>query len=93
MPSIPWYWSALESRFHDILSEYTLDRDPDDIRSQWLKSVRDTLGKAWQQHSSSVSMGDAWAIRALVNAEKPVLSKLKELKDEIEKLEPHKEGP
>lgn len=87
MPLIPWYWSTLESRFHDILSEYTLDRDPEDIRCQWLKSVRDALRKAWQQHSASVSMGDAWAIRALVKAEKPVLRKLKELKNEIEKLE------
>lgn len=91
MPALPWYWSALESRFHNVLTEYTLDRDPEDIRRQWLESVRDTLMNSWQQHSASVSMGDAWAIRALVKAEKPVLRKLKELKDEIEKLEPHKE--
>jgi hypothetical protein len=32
-------------------------------------------------------MGDAWAIRALVRAEPPVLRKLKELKDEIIQLE------
>jgi CRISPR system Cascade subunit CasA len=91
MSAISWYWSALESKFHDILGEYSLDRDPEDIRCQWLKSVRDTLGKAWQQHSASVSMGDAWAIRALVRAENPVLRKLKELKNEIEKLERQEE--
>jgi CRISPR system Cascade subunit CasA len=91
MPLIPWYWSTLESHFYDVLHEYTLDRDPEDIRCQWLKSVRDTLGKAWRQHSATVSMGDAWAIRALVKAEKPVQRKLKELKDEIEKLEPQEE--
>lgn len=85
---IPWFWSSLESRFHEILSEYTLDRDSDDIRCQWLKSVRDTLQAAWKQHGASVSTGDAWAIRALVKAEGPVLRKLKELNDEITKLEP-----
>jgi CRISPR system Cascade subunit CasA len=37
-------------------------------------------------------MGDAWAIRALVKAEGPVRRKLRELKDEIMKLEPQKEG-
>lgn len=85
------YWSTLESLFHDILREYTLDRDSEDIRCQWLKSVRDTLRVAWDQHRASVSMGNAWAIRALVKAEGPVLNKLKELNDEIFKLEPQKE--
>jgi CRISPR system Cascade subunit CasA len=88
MPVISWYWSTLESRFHEILSEYTLDRDPEDVRCQWLKFVRETMKMAWEQHSASVSMGDAWAIRALVKAERPVLRKLKELKDEIIQLEP-----
>ena len=90
MPVIAWYWSTLESRFHEILREYTLDRDPEDIRCHWLKSVRETLSKAWEQHSASVSTGDAWAIRALVKAEGPVLRKLKELNDEIVKLEPQR---
>lgn len=87
-----WYWSTLESRFHEILHEYTLDRDFEDIRYQWLKFVRDALKKAWEQHRASVSMGDAWAIRALVKAEVPVLRKLKELNDEILKLEPQEES-
>jgi CRISPR system Cascade subunit CasA len=85
-----WYWSALESRFHEILREYTQERDPDDIRCLWLKSVRDTMDAAWGQHRASVSMGDAWAIRALVKAEKPVGLKLRALNDEIAKLEPRK---
>ncbi|NLX17845.1 MAG: type I-E CRISPR-associated protein Cse1/CasA [Desulfobulbus sp.] len=93
MPCIPWYWSALESGFHKILQEYTLDRDPDDIRYLWLKSVHDTLEKAWQQHCTSISMADAWAIRAMVKAEKTVLNKLKKLTAEIEKLAPQKEEP
>ena len=85
------YWSTLESHFHDILSGYTLDRDYEDIRCQWLKLVRDTLQSAWRQHSASVSTGDAWAIRALVRAEGPVRRKLKELNDEINKPEAQKE--
>ena len=87
MPVNSWYWSNLESRFHEILREYGLNRDSEDIRWSWLKSVRDTLKAAWAQHSASVSTCDAWAIRALVKAEGPVLAKLKELNGEIQKIE------
>jgi len=87
-PILANYWSILESRFHETLSEYSLESNPDDIRCQWLKYVRDTLKKAWDQHRVSVSMSDAWALRALVKAEGPVLRKLKELNSEILKLEP-----
>jgi CRISPR system Cascade subunit CasA len=91
MPVNAWYWSTLESRFHEILRDYTLERNPDEIRCQWLKFVRDTLKAAWEQHRASVSTGDAWAIRALVRAEGPVWRKLKELNAEILRLEPQKE--
>ena len=91
MPVNSWYWSTLESRFHEVLREYTLDRDPDAIRCQWLKSVRDAIQDAWGQHSVSVSTGDAWAIRALVKAEGPVRRKVRELNDEISKFKPQKE--
>lgn len=91
MPASPWYWSALEARFHDILREFTLDRDPDDIRLAWLISVRNALAEAWELHAISVSMGDAWAIRALVKAERPVLHKLKELNAEITRHQPPEE--
>jgi CRISPR system Cascade subunit CasA len=87
MPIHAWYWSALESRFHEVLREYTLDRDPDEIRCQWLKTVREILQKAWSMHQASVISGDAWAIRALVRAEGPVLRKLGELTREIAKYE------
>ncbi|MHB1286777.1 MAG: type I-E CRISPR-associated protein Cse1/CasA [Leptospirales bacterium] len=87
-----WYWSTLESRFHEILHEYTLDCDSQNIRYQWLKSVRDTLGVAWDQHRASVSMGGVWTIRAFIKAERPLLLKRKELNDEILRLEPQKEG-
>ena len=85
------YWSTLESRFHEILRDYTLERDSEDIRCQWLKSVRDTLKTAWDQHRASVSMGDAWAIRALVKAERPV-AQIERTEPEILKLEPQKEN-
>lgn len=88
----PWYWSVLESRFHETLREFSLHRDSEDIRWQWLKSVRDTLATAWEQHGASVSTGDAWAIRALVKAEWPVLRRLRELDDEISKLEPEEDA-
>jgi CRISPR system Cascade subunit CasA len=91
MPVNSLYWSTLETRFQEVLGEYTLEKNPDDIRCQWLKSIRDTMRLAWEQHRASVSMGDAWAIRAIVKAEGLVWRKLKELNDEIVKLEPQKE--
>lgn len=91
MPVNSLYWSTLESRFQEVLGEYTLEKNPDDIRCQWLKCIRDTMRSAWEQHRASVSMGDAWAIRAIVKAEGLVWRKLKELNDEIAKLEPQKE--
>lgn len=92
MTPILWYWSFLEQRFHEILREYTLESDFEDIRWMWMKYVRTALETAWEQHSASVSTGDAWAIRALVKAETHVNKKLKELSGEIKKLEPKKEA-
>lgn len=93
MPVNADYWSFLESSFHKILSEYTLACEYDDIRLLWLKFVKNALQTAWNQHCTAVSAGDAWAIRALVKAEKPIRIKLKELNEEIKKLAPVKEGP
>ena len=94
MLPVAFYWPFLEFRFHQILREYTLNHDFDDfddIRCQWLKAVRNALHQAWEQHKTSVSMGDAWAIRALVKAEAAVLNKRRELDAEILKYEPMKE--
>ena len=90
MPASASYWSRLEAAFHDTLRHYTLERDADDIRLDWLKAVRAALRDAWAQHAASVSTGDAWAIRALVRAEVAVGKQLKVLKDEISKYETHR---
>ncbi len=86
------YWSQLEAAFHDVLRSYTLERDPDDIRCDWLITVRNTLRAAWAQHSASVSTGDAWAIRALVKAERSINRKLVELNEEIQKYQTHRKS-
>lgn len=91
MPVNAPYWSTLESCFHELLGNYASDCDSDDIRCQWLKYIRDALRMTWEQHRASVSMGDAWAIRAIVKAEGPVRDKLKELDSEIRKLESQEE--
>jgi CRISPR system Cascade subunit CasA len=92
MPVSSWYWSILESRFHEVLRDYTNELDSEDVHYQWLKHIWGALKNAWEQHRASASVGDAWAIRALVKAEGPVLRKLKELNDEILKLEPQEES-
>ena len=90
MPASASYWSRLETAFHDTLHHYTLDRDSDDIRHDWLKTVRAALQDAWAQHAASVSTGDAWAIRALVRAEGPIGKQLMALNEEIRKYESHR---
>jgi CRISPR system Cascade subunit CasA len=86
MTCIPWYWSTLETKFHEILRHYTLERNPDAIELEWLEAVRGELNNAWRQHRAYVSMGDAWAIRAVVKAEAPVGRKLKELDNKIKEF-------
>jgi len=83
MSSIPRYWSTLEAKFHETLRNYTFERDPDEIRVEWLVAVRSALNQAWEQHRQSVSIGEAWAIRALVKAEGFVLREIKKLDKQI----------
>ena len=90
MPASASYWSRLEAAFHDTLYNYTLERDPDEIRLDWLKTVRAALHDVWAQHAASVSTGDVWAIRALVRAEGVIDKQLKALDDEIQKYETHR---
>jgi CRISPR system Cascade subunit CasA len=87
----PWYWSTLESRFHDVLGEITLELDSEEVRRRWLVAVRGALSEAWERHRISVTSSDAWTIRALVKAEGPVLRKLKQLSEEILSLSPQME--
>ncbi len=82
----PWYWTTLEAKFHEILNHYTIDTNPEEIELEWLLAVLNALKDAWEQHRSSVSMGDAWAIRAVVMAEAPVGSKLNELGNKIDEF-------
>jgi len=86
------FWATMESHFHQILQEYTLDRGLDEIRQQWLIFVKNAIEQAWEQHRVSISTGDAWAIRALVKSEGPIRAKLKKLNDEIRNLEPQEKS-
>lgn len=91
MSANPWYWSTLESHFHDVLGEITLDRDSEDVRRKWLMRVRDTLSAAWERHRVSGTTTDAWSIRAVVKAERAVRRKLTQLNQEITGLTPQME--
>lgn len=91
MPVTDNYWTSLEPRFHQLLAEYTDERDPDDIRLSWLRYVRSAMDNAWRAYASGVAAGDAWAIRALVQAEVPIQRHLTYLNNEISKLDPLKE--
>lgn len=82
------YWSALEPHFHDVLRAYTRDCDSEDLRWHWLMCVRDAMKGAWEEHSSSVAMGDVWSIRALVKGETRLLHGLMKLDAKIAELKP-----
>jgi len=82
-PCTTRYWAILEAQFHEVLQSYTLERDPDEIEMNWLQVLRSTLLEAWSLLKASVSVGDAWAIRALVKAEIHISRKINELDDAI----------
>jgi CRISPR system Cascade subunit CasA len=83
MTCTPWFWTTLESKFHEILQHYTFEKSPYEIELEWFEAMREALKDAWAQHRVSASTGDAWVIRALVKAEAPVARKLKELGNKI----------
>ena len=85
------YWSTLESRFPGVLTEYSLDSDSEVIRREWLTSVRGALGTTWNQFRASVSTGDAWTIRAITKADRPVSRQLRKLNDQISELTPEEQ--
>lgn len=86
MDVTPRYWSFLEARFHELLAGYTARREFEELRAQWLSSIRDAIEQSWRTHASSVSLGDAWAIRALVRAEGAVAKGIRNLIAEIAQL-------
>ena len=81
------YWSVLERSFHQTLQDYASETQPDEIRAQWLHHVRTALVDAWNAHRTSVTSGDAWAIRALVKAEGQISRQITELDKNIRALE------
>jgi CRISPR system Cascade subunit CasA len=83
MPSTPWYWASLERDFHEILRDIFSGKNQKEIELKWILSLRTALTTAWTQHKISVSVSDAWAIRALVKSESFVLKKTAELEQTI----------
>jgi CRISPR system Cascade subunit CasA len=87
MPCIPAYWSRLEGAFHTMLQDFTSEANPYLIRRNWLANVRDALQESWGLHSRQARTGDAWAIRALVQAEGRVRAESKRLGEQIQQLD------
>jgi len=91
MPCIQLYWSALEAKFYQTLSlffsESGFDEFEDKIEHEWLINIDDALTNAWNQHKSSVSLGDIWGIRALSKAENTFYSRLSVIKKTIKEYE------
>jgi CRISPR system Cascade subunit CasA len=88
MPAIPLFWAGLESRFHDLLRGYGAGWEKARLRHYWLSSVRDSLDIAWRNLEALVGVEDAWAIRAIAKAQRPVRQALAALTKEIAELEP-----
>lgn len=84
--TLPYYWSTLEPKFHVVLHNYAIDKNPEEINHDWLISIRDSLSKAWILVQKSIAGGDAWAIRALVKGEDIIAKKISELNQDIQKL-------
>jgi CRISPR system Cascade subunit CasA len=88
IPALPYYWSTLEGKFHEVLRDYTLECNPDDIHlhHDWLVAVRNALQEAWNLHEQSISASDVWAVRALVKAGGIIKNKTIELNKSIKQL-------
>ena len=84
--SLPHYWSILEGKFHEVLRDYTLDKDSDDIHRNWLVAVRTAFSSAWNLQRHSIAGGDAWGIRALVKAEDIIAKTIMDLNEKIKSL-------
>lgn len=91
MPVIGAYWSQLEAAFHQVLAAYTEARDPDEIRAGWIAVLRDALLESWGQFAATAGSGDAWALRALVRAERFARDEATALSRQIDALTTDKE--
>jgi len=86
MPCTSLYWSVLEAKFNDALQSIRNGSDQDKIELAWLRQVKHALLESWNSHKASISLGDAWSIRALVKAEGSInegVSAVDELLDEF----------
>lgn len=90
--AVEHYWSLLERSFHESLQSYADDEEFDAIRARWLAAVKDALTAAWTTLRDAAPASDAWTLRALVKAERPVRKALAELTGEISQTEPKKEA-
>lgn len=86
MDVIQRYWSTLEARFHELLSASTAQREFDDLRAEWLVSIRHALEMTWRAHARTAAFGDAWTLRALVKAERHVIKETRKIAAEITQL-------
>ncbi|MFN5745420.1 MAG: type I-E CRISPR-associated protein Cse1/CasA [Methylococcaceae bacterium] len=89
---IEHYWSLLEPTFHRVLQNYGCDEDFDTIHARWLHAVKEALTLAWDSLRNAAPVGDAWNLRALVKAERPVRKAVAELSRKIMQLEHREEA-
>lgn len=83
LPCLPAYWARMESAFHAMLQDYTLEQSFEVIEINWLQAIREALNHGWNLHSSMVLEDGAWSLRALSKAEGTVMKELKRLEEDI----------
>jgi len=81
--SLPYYWSILEAKFHEVLRDYSKGKDPDDIHKDWLIGLRNAISDSWNLHRKSISGSDPWEVRAFVKADGIIGKAIKELNEKI----------
>jgi len=81
-----YYWSILEEKFHEILSDFKINCDPEDIYCRWLYFVYNALEDTWNFHKKSI-LNSTRAIKAFIKASKLINEKKYNLREKIKKLE------
>jgi len=88
MTPLPLFWAEMEAQFHRILGELTDSDQCERLQASWLEALARALVGAWEHHRTTVSGGDAWALRALAKAEGPLRKHHKELQAMIHEFNP-----